>query len=520
MASELTSMEQIVLLQRSAKAWNAWRSAHPEVKPHLELANLNGLDLRRANLSGASLDGAEFVHADLGGAQLVGSDAKYANVRYANSSAPPLSGPMRSGPETGLWFQEPDAKMLRRLRSGVDGWNRWRLKNPSLVPDLRRADLRGMDLSDADLSNATLNGADLRLANLERANLSGAGLRKANLSKAKLSDTFFSFAVLQSANLQGCDARDSYFEGANLVNANLSRSRLRSALFNDANLSHANLSEAKLSYADFAGSYVRSCNLRAADLTGADLRGANLTEAYLQSAILKGAALDGSVLVSTDLRRANLSGCSVYGISAWDVRLEGAVQSDLLITRAEEAPLRVDDLEMAQFIHLLMSREKLRDVITTIGEKAVLILGRFTERKALLARMADKLRELKYLPMIFDFERPTNSDLTETVKILAGLSRFVIADITNPRSVPLELMATVPDYMVPFVTILERGQPAFGMFDDLPRKFHWALPLLEYKDADSLMKAFKRKVVAPALEKANDVRRQKAAVPIRRSAED
>jgi hypothetical protein len=30
--------------------------------------------------------------------------------------------------------------------------------------------------------------------------------------------------------------------------------------------------------------------------------------------------------------------------------------------------------------------------------------------------------------------------------ILAGLSCFVIADITNPRSAPLELQATVPNY--------------------------------------------------------------------------
>lgn len=85
---------------------------------------------------------------------------------------------------------------------------------------------------------------------------------------------------------------------------------------------------------------------------------------------------------------------------------------------------------------------------------------------------------------------------------------------------PLELRATVPDYMVPFVTILERGQPAFGMFDDLPRKYHWALPLLEYKNADPLLAAFERKVVNPALEKAPEVRLQKAAAPVRRSAED
>ena len=98
---------------------------------------------------------------------------------------------------------------------------------------------------------------------------------------------------------------------------------------------------------------------------------------------------------------------------------------------------------------------------------------------ALLEAIADKLRALDYLPIVFDFDRPTDRDLTETVKVLAGLSLFVVVDITNPRSVPLELQATVPDYMVPFVTLVERGQPVFGMFDDLPRKCDWALPLLE-----------------------------------------
>jgi hypothetical protein len=229
--------------------------------------------------------------------------------------------------------------------------------------------------------------------------------------------------------------------------------------------------------------------------------------ATLRGANLSGADLTHATLVETNLDGANLTACSVYGISAWNVRLEGAIQSNLVITPEDESPIQVDNLEVAQFIYLLLSRQKLRNVITTIGEKAVLILGRFTERKQLLDRIADKLRLLGYIPMIFDFERPTDRDLTETVKILAGLSRFVIADITNPRSVPLELGATVPDYMVPFVTILQRGQPAFGMFDDLPRKYHWALPLLEYNTADTLLAAFEQKVVAPALEKADQVRR-------------
>ena len=53
-----------------------------------------------------------------------------------------------------------------------------------------------------------------------------------------------------------------------------------------------------------------------------------------------------------------------------------------------------------------------------------------------------------YLPILFDFERPTTKDFTEAIKILSGMSLFVIADITNPKSCPLELQSTVPDYMV------------------------------------------------------------------------
>jgi len=187
------------------------------------------------------------------------------------------------------------------------------------------------------------------------------------------------------------------------------------------------------------------------------------------------------------MESATLTGCRIYGISAWDVKLERAAQSNLVMTPDEQSTLQVDDLEVAQFIYLLL---RLRNVITTVGEKAVLIVGRFTERKELLEQMSDKLRSLHYIPIIFDFARPTDRDLTETVRILAGLSRFVIADITNPRSVPLELQSIVPDYMVPFVTILQRGQPAFGMFEDLPRKYHWALPLLEYNNNETLLAAF------------------------------
>jgi hypothetical protein len=289
------------------------------------------------------------------------------------------------------------------------------------------------------------------------------------------------------------------------------RPDLSGANLNTANLNAIDLYGADLTAAHFSGAHLRRANLIRADLRWADLTYADLTEAELREALLIGTKLDG----------ANLTGVQIFGISAWDLSLEGTTQKNLIIHRSgADPPIIVDDLEVAQFIYLLLNRRKLRNVITTMGEKAVLILGRFTERKGLLDSMAARLRELDYLPIIFDFERPADRDLTDTVKVLAGLSRFVIADITNPRSVPYELGATVPDYMVPFVTILQRGQPAFGMFDDLPRRYHWALPLLEYNSAETLLAAFDSKVVAPAEGKLEEVRRQKALLPAKRSAED
>ena len=106
------------------------------------------------------------------------------------------------------------------------------------------------------------------------------------------------------------------------------------------------------------------------------------------------------------------------------------------ITAPGEPEITTDDIEVAQFLYLLIHNEKLRKVIDTITSKVVLILGRFSEeRKAVLDAMRDALRERDLLPVIFDFSIPASRDVTETVKVLAGLARFVIADITDATEV-------------------------------------------------------------------------------------
>ena len=78
------------------------------------------------------------------------------------------------------------------------------------------------------------------------------------------------------------------------------------------------------------------------------------------------------------------------------------------------------------------------------------------------------------------------------------------AFITNPRSAPLELQATVPDYMVPFVPILQQGEEPFSMFVDLQNKYDWVLrPVVRYPSVDRLREVLVDKVVRRAEAKFN-----------------
>jgi hypothetical protein len=222
---------------------------------------------------------------------------------------------------------------------------------------------------------------------------------------------------------------------ADLNGANLSGADLREADLSEADLSMGNLIAANLSAADLNGANLSGANLGMADLIGADFAGANLNEANLSGAVLQVATL-----VNTDLTGADLTGCRIYGVSAWALKLERTKQQNLVITPRDEPEITVDNIEVAQFIYLMLHNQKIRDVIDTITSKAVLILGRFTdERKAVLDALREELRKRGYLPILFDFSVPAARDITETVSLLARMARFIIADLTDPSSIPKEL---------------------------------------------------------------------------------
>jgi uncharacterized protein YjbI with pentapeptide repeats len=392
-----------------------------------------------------------------------------------------------------------DPKQLERLKQGVEEWNQWRSKHPSERIDLSGAKLSDITLSWANLSWADLTNADLSGSDLWHANVSYAALSRAILARAHLSSANFSGANLSKANLSDADLSKASLTGADLTEAVLSKANLTTAQLQRAILFGATLTEANLSMALGFKTYFGWANLSGANLSEAFLINADFREANLTNADLRRADLTYSNLVQAHLENSDLRGCHVYGVSAWDVHLSGAKQTELVISRDDAALITVDDLEVAQFIHLLLTNTKIRNVVHSVTSKAVLILGRFSERqKPVLDALRAALRDSHNLvPILFDWEPSESRDLTETVLLLANLCRFVIADVTDAKSIPQELSVIVPNVpSLPVQPIILASEHEYAMFEHW-RKFPAVLPEYRYESQQQLLDTLDTCVLAP-----------------------
>jgi hypothetical protein len=107
------------------------------------------------------------------------------------------------------------------------------------------------------------------------------------------------------------------------------------------------------------------------------------------------------------------------------------------------------------------------------------------------------LRKRDYLPILFDFDVPATRDITETISLLARMARFIVADLTDPSSIPKELEAIVPYLAVPVQPLLEGSSRAYAMFKDY-WKYDWVLPVYRYEGLKPLLVTLPEKVIAPA----------------------
>jgi hypothetical protein len=93
-----------------------------------------------------------------------------------------------------------------------------------------------------------------------------------------------------------------------------------------------------------------------------------------------------------------------------------------------------------------------------------------------------ELRRRDLASVLFDFDRPVSRDLTQTISTLARMARFIVADITDPRSILQELQAIVPNLAsVPLAPLIHTSQTEYEMFERFTR-YPWVLTIYRYDD--------------------------------------
>jgi uncharacterized protein YjbI with pentapeptide repeats len=341
---------------------------------------------------------------------------------------------------------------------------------------------------------ATFDGADLR-----EANLAGAQFVRANLSTANLGAAYAVRTNFQGANLADADLRGAYLQESDLAFADLTRADLRATDFSNCSMQGVRADGANLRSAVLRAALIELGSFVDAILAGSDLSDASLRDANLSGANLVGANLVATNLVRADLSRSIMRRCRVYGASVWNTTLDDAEQTDLLITADGEPDITVDNLEIAQFLYLLLKNAGVRDIIDAITARVVVILGRFTtERKPVLDAVRAAVRSRNYTPLMFDFARPVSRNLIETVATLVGMCKFVIADVTDAKVVLQELHTIVTGHpSVPVQPIILAGAvPTETLVDfmDYPN----FLPIYAYRDEADLVQAIHDRALTPA----------------------
>ncbi len=403
-----------------------------------------------------------------------------------------------------------DGEHIKILYKGISDWNKWKLEHPSLNPDLTNADLSGQDLTGYDLTFVDFSGTNLHGANLSETNLSYAILNNSDLSESNLSYAVFLKAFLINANIESANLKYSDFSQATLQGANIGACNGTYTCFNSANLSSCIISGCLLYMTTFYKANLSYTDFRESRLTRVNFMESNLFRANLDGAELDGVILERAMLVETNINQTNFKNCFAYGISAWGLIGKPATQSNFRILPLSELAggseedgkrITVEDLMLAQFIYLLIENKNVRNIIDTVTSKVVLILGRFSiERKMLLDAIKNELQKMNLAPILFDFSKPTNKDLTGTVETLARMARFIIADLTDPSSIPHELATIIP-YLrtTPVQPIKLKGAENYSMFNDYEKAYSWVLKTYEYDDSNSLIASL-AKVIAPANE--------------------
>jgi uncharacterized protein YjbI with pentapeptide repeats len=186
---------------------------------------------------------------------------------------------------------------LAIFHRGIDAWNDWRVKNPSVEPDLKGLVLVGKELTNLNLSRVHLDGAVFK-----DVYCFGTQMAFATLNKADFDNVTFSQVDLSSAMMNAIKAHLVVFHGSNLTRAQLQNSLFSPDVRRVAPKQNAVFRRSNLSNAILANS-----DLKEAWFSMVDLRGTDLANCQLQNSTFSDVIVDAK----TRLQRATVARCTI-----------------------------------------------------------------------------------------------------------------------------------------------------------------------------------------------------------------
>lgn len=343
---------------------------------------------------------------------------------------------------------------------GYIKWNKWRKKFNIKTPKLQNAQLNDIKLhnynfSGTDFSNAILIDCNFKDANLSNTNFEKAHCSSSKFDKANLKNVKFNNAELINVAMPESDCSDSTFINSSIVQCLLTK----------VNFSNVNFTNSKVIFS-------------------------NLVNCNLTNTIFINTYLSGSNISRSNLNYSTIKDSKIYGLSAWSIKTEHSKQENLTITNNyDESVITVDDLEIANFIYLISNNKKISNTIDSITTKIVLILGRFKkERLEVLNHIKSVIKEINYVPVLFDFDIPETRDITETIGLIGRMSKFIIADLSDAKSIPQELSEIIPNNpSIKVYPIIEKENKGYSMFEHW-EKYPWVVEKFEYNSKEELTK--------------------------------
>lgn len=399
--------ELIELINMGYLKWNLFRIKHPEFIPDLSDINLSKKDLRNYNFSKSKLLRTNFQKSHLGETDFSGSTVAYAN--FKNS-----------------YF------------SNVN---------------FNNADLRFSNLKSTIIKNSVFDNSLFNHSTLNGSKIKNSSFIKSNFRNSELCSVYFDNCITKKAHFEGSFLRETMF-----INSNLQLIKMNNCKFLFLSFDNCNFRNGMLYDSIFDNCQFYMCNFTYTLLTNSTIINSTITKSDFSNVDFRHSQFSANKLEDSDLSRSK-----IFGVSTWKLNLINTTQNDLRITDINEPKITIDNIEVAQFIYLLLNNAKLREIIDTVTSKVVLILGRFTEnRKKILEELRNTLKTKNFLPIIIDFDVPHSRTTLETISTVAHMAKFIIADLSDSKSVLQELQFIVTN--LPSVIV----QPIIDNSDDPP----------------------------------------------------